>query len=546
MGQDGGVLTDPDSCYRVLTGRDRRFDGMFYVGVTSTGIYCRPSCPARTPRRENTRFYPSAAAAQDAGFRACRRCRPEAVPGSPEWDVAATVSGRAMRLIGDGVVDREGVPGLAGRLGYSQRQLHRLLKGELGAGPLALARARRAQTARTLVEATSMSMADVAFAAGFTSVRQFNATMQEVYGVPPGALRRPASGQTSQTGQPGRIELRLACRAPFDGQALVHFLRLHAVAGIEDVGADGDPDVYRRTLRLPHGGGLLALSPDPAQAAGPGVRCELHLSDLRDVGAAVERCRRLADLDADPAAVHEALGRDADLAGDLQRHPGLRVPGHPDGFELAARAVLGQQVSLAAARTLTARLVQAVGEQLPVSSGGLTSLFPTAEAVAEAGPGVVTGPRSRGRTLVALAEAVVSGSVVLDRGAPRADVLAALLAVPGIGPWTAGYVAMRGLGDPDVVLETDVGLHAALGLRGADAVAALRHRRVRWQPWGSYACLYLWHRVLDARWPDRPAAQPRARTPKATSTLAATLAATLTPTATRPHSAANDPTKERS
>ncbi len=321
------MLTDPDSCYRVLAGRDRRFDGMFYVGVTSTGIYCRPSCPARTPRRENTRFYPSAAAAQDAGFRACRRCRPEAVPGSPDWDVAAAVSGRAMRLIGDGVVDREGVPGLAGRLGYSQRQLHRLLVGELGAGPLALARARRAQTARTLVEATAMPLADVAFAAGFSSVRQFNATMQEVYAVPPGALRRGHPG--SANGQPGRIELRLACRAPFDGRALVHFLRLHAVAGVEDVGADGDPAVYRRTLRLPHGSGTVAVTPDQSLVDAPAVRCTLHLSDLRDVGAAVERCRRMADLDADPAAVRDVLARDPDLADDLVRHPGLRVPGHP-------------------------------------------------------------------------------------------------------------------------------------------------------------------------------------------------------------------------
>ena len=234
------MLTDPDRCYRVLAGRDRRFDGMFYVGVTSTGIYCRPSCPARTPRRENTRFYPSAAAAQDAGFRACRRCRPEAVPGSPDWDVAAAVSGRAMRLIGDGVVDREGVPGLAGRLGYSPRQLHRLLVGELGAGPLALARARRAQTARTLVESTAMSLADVAFAAGFSSVRQFNATMQEVYGVP-AARAAPRRAAADAPAQPGRIELRLACRpAVRRRRARCTSCGCTASRGVEDVGADGD------------------------------------------------------------------------------------------------------------------------------------------------------------------------------------------------------------------------------------------------------------------------------------------------------------------
>jgi len=375
--------------------------------------------------------------------------------------------------------------------------------GVLGAGPLALARARRAQTARTLVESTTMPLADVAFAAGFTSVRQFNATMQEVYGVPPRALRRGQAlpGDT----RPSRLELRLAARAPFDGRALVHFLRLHAVAGVEDVGCDGDLATYRRTLRLPHGTATVALRPEAGVDGGaaPVVRCTLHLSDLRDVGAAVERCRRLADLDADPAAVHEVLGLDPDLGPGLRRHPGLRVPGHPDGFELAARAVLGQQVSLASARTLTARLVAAAGQPLPSPSGGLTHLFPTPEEIVEVGADVVAGPAARGRSLVALATAVAAGSVVLDRSAPRQDVRTALLAVPGVGPWTAGYIAMRALGDPDVVLDTDVGLHAALGLRGQQAGATLRARRASWQPWGSYACLHLWQRVLDARWPDR-------------------------------------------
>ncbi len=496
------TTTDTDRCYRVLRSRDRRFDGVFYAGVTSTGIYCRPSCPARTPRRENTRFYPSAAAAQDAGFRACRRCRPEAVPGSPQWDVTADVTGRAMRLIGDGVVDREGVPGLAGRLGYSERQLHRLLVGGLGAGPLALARARRAQTARTLVESTTMPLADVAFAAGFSSVRQFNATMHAVYGLPPGDLRRRT---TAEAGRPagtgaGRIELRLACRPPFDGLALVHFLRLHAVAGVEDE-LDG---AYRRTLLLPHGPAVLSLRPEPDGV--PAVRCTLRLADLRDVGPAVERCRRLADLDADPAAVHEVLSADPDLAGDLVRHPGLRVPGHPDGFELAARAVLGQQVSMASARSLTARLVRELGQPLPDADGGLTHLFPTAEAVAEAGPDRLAGPRTRARSLVALADGVASGRVLLDRSGDRSEVQASLLALPGIGPWTAGYVAMRALGDPDVVLDGDVGLHAALGLRGPTARTTLRVRAQQWRPWGSYASLHLWHRVLDARWPDGEAA----------------------------------------
>ncbi|MDQ3105192.1 MAG: helix-turn-helix domain-containing protein, partial [Actinomycetota bacterium] len=278
---DQTSVADPQRCYRAVSSRDRRFDGVFYVAVTSTGIYCRPSCPARTPLPENTRFYVTAAAAQDAGFRACRRCRPEAVPGSPAWDVSADVSGRAMRLISDGLVDREGVPGLASRLGYSQRQLHRLLVARLGAGPLALARARRAQTARTLITSSSMRLSDVAFAAGFRSVRQFNATMQEVYGLPAGALRR-RTAKLLGDGQAGRIELRLACRGPFDGRALMHFLRLHAADGVEDV-VDG---AYRRTLRLPHGPAVVQL--EPATDNGPVVRVRLRLGDLRDLPTAVE------------------------------------------------------------------------------------------------------------------------------------------------------------------------------------------------------------------------------------------------------------------
>ena len=495
------LLGDGDRCYRLLAGRDRRFDGVFYVGVTSTGIYCRPSCPARTPRRENTRFLPSAAAAQAAGLRACRRCRPDAVPGSPQWDVGADATGRAMRLIGDGVVDREGVPGLARRLGYSQRQLHRLLVGGVGAGPLALARARRAQTARTLVESTALSLANVAFASGFRSLRQFNATVQEVYGLPPGELRRRAHGAAGDAAAgPGGsvlLQLRLVARAPFDGRALLHFLDLHAVDGVEQV-RDG---TYRRTLVLPHGPAVLAMRPEVGDL--PAVRCTLRLADLRDVAPAVERCRRLADLDADPAAVHEVLSDDPDLAADLSRHPGLRVPGHPDGFELAVRAVLGQQVSLASARALTARLVRELGEPLPAPDGGLTHRFPTAEAIAQAGPGRLAGPRSRARTLVALAEAVATGRLLLDRSTDRYEVRSSLLGLPGIGPWTAGYVAMRALGDPDVLLDGDVGLHAAMDLRGPTARAALRARARLWRPWTSYAAVHLWHRVLDARWPQQ-------------------------------------------
>ncbi len=295
---------------------------------------------------------------------------------------------------------------------------------------------------------------------------------------------------------PPVIELRLGGRAPFDGRALLHFLRVHAVAGVEE----SLGHTYRRSLRLPHGSAAVELALDPG---GSGLRCAVSPSDPRDLAAAVERVRRIADLDADPVAVHDVLAQDPELVPDLERHPGLRVPGHPDGFELAVRAVLGQQVSLASARTATERLVEELGAPLVFPWGSVTRLFPTAEAIATAGPDRIRGPRTRARTLVTLAERTLSGAAVLDGSADRTDVAAALVAVPGIGPWTAGYIAMRGLGDPDVVLDGDVGLHSALGLRGRTGRDELRRRAPGWRPWGSYACLHLWQRVLDQRWPDR-------------------------------------------
>ncbi len=350
-----------------------------------------------------------------------------------------------------------------------------------------------AETARTLLESSRMSLADVAFAAGLDSVRQLDATVREVYGLAPGALRAAGGAAAAAA---GRIELRLGGRAPFDGRALLHFLRVHAVPGVEEAAGR----TYRRSLRLPSGSAVVELALDPG---GPGLRCALSLSDLRDVGPAVERVRRTADLDADPAAVQDVLARDPELVPDLGRHPGLRVPGHPEGFELAIRAVLGQQVSLASARTATERLVDELGAPMGDPGGSLTRLFPTAEAIASAGPDRIRGPRARARTLVALAERTLSGVVVLDGSADRTEAVAALTAVPGIGPWTAGYIAMRGLGDPDVVLDGDVGLHSALGLRGRPARDELRRHAPGWRPWGSYGCLHLWQRVLDQRWPDR-------------------------------------------
>ncbi|WP_218566326.1 AlkA N-terminal domain-containing protein [Vallicoccus soli] len=486
------LTDDAERCYRAVQSRDPRFDGVFWTGVTSTGIYCRPSCPAVTPRRANVRFFRSTAAAQGAGLRACKRCRPDAVPGSPDWDVRSDVAGRAMRLIADGVVDREGVPGLARRLGLSERHLHRQLVGELGAGPLALARARRAHAARLLVETTGLPLADVAFAAGFSSVRQFNDTVREVYAAAPGELRAAAGrrGRTAAApGAPapgaGRLVLRLAARPPFDGAAVVAFLAAHAVVGVEEV-VDG---TYRRTLRLPHGPGVVALTPD-----GDAVRAELDLADLRDVGAAVERARRTFDLDADPEAVDALLGADPLLGHLVRGRPGLRVPGHDDGAELAVRAVLGQQVSLAAARTHAGRLVLTHGQPLAQPSGGLTHLFPDPEALADLDPATLALPRARGGALRSLAGALHTGRLRLERGVDRDEAAARLVALPGIGPWTASYVRLRALGDPDVFLPGDLAARKALaGLGVADASPAGAARAAAgWAPWRSYALLHAW------------------------------------------------------
>jgi AraC family transcriptional regulator of adaptative response / DNA-3-methyladenine glycosylase II len=476
------AVADAERCYRAVLGKDRRFDGVFYTGVRTTGIYCRPSCPAVTPRRTNVAFYPTAAAAQAAGFRACRRCRPDLTPGSPEWDVHADVAGRAMRMISDGVVEREGVPGLAARTGYTPRHLSRVLTSQLGAGPLALARAQRAHTARLLIETTDLGFADVAFAAGFASIRQFNATIREVYAATPSQLRASRrTGRTAGDG-PGTITVSLPVRQPFDTGALLDFFRARAVPGVETC----DATSYLRTLRLPYGCGVVRLAP-----AGDRVECRLDLGDLRDLAAAVERCRRLLDLDADPVVIDEHLSSDDLVRPLVGRRPGIRVPGHVDGFEVAVRAVVGQQVSVAAARTVVARLVAAYGEPVHLS-GSVGTLFCSADALAAADPETFPMPRARARSLVSLAVAVAEGTVVLDRSADRAEVRASLLALPGIGPWTADYIALRALGDPDVFLPTDLGVRRGLARLGLTDPAEAARRSLAWRPWRSYALMQLW------------------------------------------------------
>jgi AraC family transcriptional regulator of adaptative response / DNA-3-methyladenine glycosylase II len=504
---------DDEQRYAAASSKDTRFDGVFYVAVKTTGIYCRPSCPAITPKRANVVFYPTAAGAQQGGFRACKRCRPDASPGSPEWNVRSDAAGRAMRLIADGVVDRSGVAGLAAGLGYSSRQVGRLLTAEVGAAPLALARAQRARTARILIETTTLPMGDIAFAAGFASIRQFNATILEVYDIPPRTLReravrtggstrsddrrdpvRAAAGDLEGDGSAaGLVRLRLPFRPPIDLTRILGYLAARAVPGVEA----SAPGQYSRTISLPNGCGVLTLRPVPGASW---VDCTLALSDLRDVTAAVQRGRRLLDLDADPAAIAGFFAADPLLGPLAAQCPGRRSVGAVDGNEIAIRAVLGQQVSVAAARRLAARLVTLCGAPLPVPAGpALTHAFPDTAVIAGLDPAVLPMPTARARTVVTLAAALAAGDIRLDPGADRAEATARLLALPGIGPWTAGYIGMRALSDPDVFLPGDAGLLRALAARGAAGAAAAAER---WRPWRSYAVHHLWATI------ERPASQP--------------------------------------
>lgn len=477
---------DFDACYRAVQSKDSRFDGWFVTAVLTTRIYCRPSCPVRPPLARNVQFYATAAAAQRAGFRACKRCRPDAAPGSPEWNVRGDVVARAMRLIADGVVDREGVAGLARHVGYTARQLERLLAAEVGAGPLALARAQRSQTARMLIETTELPFSDVAFAAGFSSIRQFNDTVREVCALTPTELRRRARtrfGASPFTGS-GALSLRLPVRTPFAFEGLFGHLAATAVPGVEEV-RDG---AYRRTMRLPSGFATVSLTPEPDH-----VRCELSLADVRDLASAIARCRRLLDLDADPTAALDLLSSDPLLAPLVSKAPGQRIPRTVDEAELALRVVIGQQVSTKAARTHAGRLVEAYGPAVADPIGGLTHAFPSIADLAGLDPAELAFPKTRQRTFVALVSSLANGAVALDPGCDWNAAREQLLAIPGIGPWTAEVVAMRALGDPDAFPATDLGVLLAARKRGlpSDARTLIEYSQ-RWRPWRAYAAQHLW------------------------------------------------------
>lgn len=464
---------DHDRCYRAVASRDARFDGRFVTAVTTTGIYCRPSCPAQTPKRENVRFYPCAAAAVAAGFRACKRCRPEAAPGSREWDLRGDLAARALRAIAAGAIDGPnggadgGVPALARSLHVSERHLHRVLVAEVGAGPLALARTRRAQTARLLLDATDLPITTVAFTAGFASLRQFNDTMRAHFGMAPRDIRRRPSNHLASTGS---LTLRLTCRSPYAVDAMLGWLGLHLVAGVEEL----DATTYRRVLPS---GSVVAMQIGPEA-----INLTTRIDDVRALPDTVARCRRMLDADADPVAVDATLADDPRLAPLVAARPGVRVPGAADGFELLVRTVLAQQVSVAAAHTFARRLVEAYGKPLDSPTGALTSCFPTAEALADATYDGIGLTGRRVTTLRTLAAAHAAGHLRLDPGADRDETRARLLAMPGIGPWTADYLAMRALGDPDAFPATDLVLRRASAELTPD----------RWRPWRSYAAMHLW------------------------------------------------------
>lgn len=528
----GGVNEDFDRCYRAVQAKDARFDGWFVTAVRSTGIYCRPSCPARTPLARNVSFFPTAAAAQQGGYRACKRCRPDASPGSPEWNIRTDVVARAMRLIADGVVDREGVSGLADHLGYSTRQLERHLNSEVGAGPLALARAQRAHTARLLIETTSMPFTEVAFGAGFASIRQFNDTVRDVFATNPTGLRtrtRRRRGADTDT-VTGAIRLRLPFRRPFEPTSLFGHLAATAVPGCEEH-RDG---WYRFSMDLPGGTGIVALRPQEDHVA-----CRLLLDDVGDISTAIARCRRLLDLDNDPEAVDGALSDDPALAPWIAKAPGRRLPRATDGAQMALRVVLGQQVSLGAARTHARRLVERYGSPVSDPEGGLTRRFPSVQTLSEVAPEeladhALAGPHRRRRCFTDLVDALAAGDVDLGPGADWDQARAALMTIDGIGRWSAEMIAMRALGDPDALPETDAGIvrgAAAMGL--PTAPRALVDAAQHWRPWRSYAVQHLWAAMGGpaTEWPPTTGPSPVKRqdhpvgpgSAKATRATAATL-----------------------
>ena len=496
----GPAGLDVDAAYQALVARDGRFDGRLWFGVTSTGVYCRPVCPAQTPKIANVRYFAAPAAAVSAGFRACKRCRPDSAPGSRHWDHRGDLASRALRLIAEGAVDEGGVVGLATSLHVSERHLHRTLVAEVGAGPLQLAVSRRAQTARLLVEQTDLALSEIAFASGFASIRQFNDVMRREFGSPPSQLRR--APVTAIPASDPALVLRLRLRPPYDAAAVGEFLAARSVEGLERHEVSGSHWLHRRVVPL---GEHSAVTEVRVVGDHVVVRSD---TDIRATAVLVRRVRRWLDLDADPETIDAALAADDALRPLIERRPGLRVPTTVDPWETVVRAIVGQQVSVAGARTILGRIVAEFGE--PISHG--LSAFPSAEVLAAVVPddiSVLGMPRARGRTIHTVATEVAEGRIDL-RGDDPSTVRAALLALPGVGPWTADYVRLRALSDPDAFPVADLGLrHAAAGLGLPDDLRGLGARAESWSPWRSYAAQHLWTSMPPSLHPPRRPAKEK-------------------------------------
>ncbi|HVL91613.1 MAG TPA: AlkA N-terminal domain-containing protein [Actinomycetota bacterium] len=474
---------DGDRCYRALLSRDRRFDGRFFTGVLTTGVYCRPVCPAPTPKQRNVRFYPSAAAAEAAGFRPCLRCKPEHSAGIPAWPAVPEPVSRALSLIAGGALDDGGVDGLARLAGVGARQLRRLFESHVGASPLAVGRARRVHFAKRMLDETDRPVGEIAFAAGYGSIRSFNHDFALTFKRPPSQVRR-----SGRRGPAGAITMRLAYRPPLDWESLIGFLATRATRGVEAATADA----YRRTILADGAPGSIEIRHAPGE---PYLLLTVTTASPARLLSVVERARRIADLGADPMRIDEVLAADDALRHLVNARPGLRVPGAWDGFEVAVRAIVGQQVSVAGATTVASRLVDLFGKPVETDLGeGLTHLFPSPATLANAEVEAAGLRGAQARAIRALARAVDDGRVRIDSSD---GLIGTLTALPGIGEWTAHYVAMRAGGDPDAFPAADLGLRKAFGQGSAVSARALAAAAERWRPWRSYAAMHLWRSLSD-------------------------------------------------
>ncbi len=476
------MTLDSNTCYRAMRARDARFDGRFFVAVSSTRIYCRPVCTVKPPKRENCRFYPSAAAAESGGYRPCLRCRPELAPGNASVDATSRVAQAAASLIEDRTLDADGLEAVATRLGITDRHLRRAFGAEFGVSPVEFAQTQRLLLAKRLLTDTALPVTEIAFASGFGSLRRFNALFKQRYRLQPGQLRRHMRVATAPAVD--ALNFELSFRPPYDWAAVSAFLSARAIAGVEAV-EDGR---YRRTVRVAQEGkehlGWVEIGMSPKK---PALRVSVSASLARVLPPVLSRVKALMDLSCNPTEVSQALG---DLA---RRHPGMRVPGAFDGFEVAVRAILGQQVSVAAARTVAGRFAAALGDPIETPFAALATVFPTAARVADTVPARIARlgmPGARARTVVALARSVADGDLVLMPNADIETTLERLRALPGVGEWTAQYIAMRSLAWPDAFPHTDLGVMKALGLTDARRVLSAGEA---WRPWRAYAVMHLWN-----------------------------------------------------